>query len=193
MCRSPVPRQTQSCVPWPWRPAHHDCARLQLDNTYVQLGWTSRVYYSVFGSIGIYIASARDNSAKTFSIAFVFALSVKAHCIAFHLFASNRLSVCVQCACFCPISLGSLHKIASEQMFFGVFTSPWLHRLIMILEWFLNRYAEASEKHGNVITQFQNSKRQGTLISVLLEVWRTGKITIAPLLIAQLITRLKLI
>ncbi len=45
-------RQVQSCVPWPWQSAHHDRARLQLVNTYAQLGWTSIVYCSlVFGHV----------------------------------------------------------------------------------------------------------------------------------------------
>ncbi len=46
------PGQAQSCVPRPcWRPAHHDRARLQLANIYVQLGWTSIVYYSVLSQV----------------------------------------------------------------------------------------------------------------------------------------------
>ncbi len=40
--------QAQSNVPRPWRPARHDRAKLQLANIYVQLGWTSRVCYSLF-------------------------------------------------------------------------------------------------------------------------------------------------
>jgi hypothetical protein len=51
MCRLPGPStagEAQSNVPRPWRPAHHDRAWLQSANIYVQLGWTSRVYYSVF-------------------------------------------------------------------------------------------------------------------------------------------------
>ncbi len=52
MCRSPAPRLLGLCLSWRWRPAHGDDSRLQLYNIYVQLGWTSIVYYSVFGIAG---------------------------------------------------------------------------------------------------------------------------------------------